>query len=182
MLHAKQLSGQTQPSWLPRQTHPLLTSLAPAPAERPAGVTTFRQGLGAQRVSSSTGNPERPDPEIPGISKRTGSSRRDPEVLGEVPPTSRPLPQHSGVRLYVPGGRSLDPREHRFPLGVSPHPPGEKEAAGGTGRPAGSWLVELSVATGCQRAGPQLPGAEGARSAQKGDLSWGGVGGGEMRG
>ena len=54
----------------------------------------------------------------------------------------------------------------------------------GTGHPAGFWPVEFSRATGCQRAGSQFPGAEGARSARKGDLSgrgakWGC--GGEMR-
>ena len=172
MLPAKQLSGKSQPSWLPRQTHPHSLLSHQPPAERLAEITTLRQGLRAQRVSKSPGNPERPDPEIPGISKRTGSSRRDPEVLREVPP---PSPVH---RPNLPESDSTPragkkPRESRdSPWGGQPTSAWRARGSGGNGPPCG--LLAGGVFRGYRLPESRFPAPGGGRRSERseGRLVW----------
>ena len=128
-----------------RLQHTLGSLLSPQP------LLSARRGPAPPPRSGSrggSGRPGRPDPEIPGISNRAGSSRRDPE-----------------------GSQDRRSRK-RFSLGVGPHRTRRARGSGGSG-PA-CRRGEFPVATGCLGADAPLPRAAGARGAREGDLGGGG--------
>lgn len=170
MLPAKRLSGKSQPSWLPTQTHSHSFSRT-GPAERlaedhhPPPKSREPSGFSKTLETQRGARPRnfwhlQVDQSLSGGTQRCWGGSLPPS------PVHRPnIPESDSA----PSGK--DP-EGRDSPGVSPHPPAELEAAVGMGHPAGSWPVEFSVATGCRESRFPAPGGGRRSERSQGRLAW----------